>query len=107
MASCETVEEAERLQGQGWRTYRMRQVDAQGRPEPLLAGERVCPKTHEGGARTACAWCLACDGTEGKIAKSYAAIDHSSTAIRRRRLWGDLSQPVTLRRSKGGAALAL
>jgi hypothetical protein len=107
MASCESEAEAERLQAQGWRTYRMRQVDAQGRPEPLLPGELKCPKTHEGGQRTACAWCLGCDGTEGKIAKSYAAIDHSSTAMRRRRASGDLALPVTLRRSKGGASLAL
>lgn len=107
MASCETAERARELEAQGWRVYRTRQVDAQGRPEPLARGEVVCPKSYEAGQRTACAWCLACNGTDGRIARSYAVIDHSSGALQRRRRSGDLSFPVTLRRSKGGASLAL
>jgi len=42
----------------GWRTYRLR-----GPRDPLLAGEVVCPASHEAGRRLTCIECLLCAGT--------------------------------------------
>jgi hypothetical protein len=96
MASAETELDATRWQAHGWRTYRA--LDAEGNAEPLADGERACPASVEGGKRTACAWCLACDGaTPGKAQRSIAIIDHSGV---------QLSRLARIRRSREGEALS-
>lgn len=98
MASAETELAADRLQAHGWRTYRVRALDREGNAEPLAKGERVCPASVEGGKKTACAWCLACDGADpDKRQRSIAIIDHSGVA---------LSRLARIRRSRDGEALA-
>jgi len=107
MASAETPERATFLQAQGWRTYRVRAVDHLGQPERLAPGEVVCPKSEEAGKRTACAFCLLCDGAAGRSTRSIAIADHSTSALyRRRSSTGDLaSSVVPLRRSRDGGTL--
>lgn len=101
MASCDSELEATRWQAHGWRTFRVRALDATGEPEALAPGERVCPASSEGGKRLACAWCLACDGAgsaEGaRVGKSIAVVDHSGV---------QLSRLARLRRSREGAAVS-
>lgn len=97
MASAESELEATRWQAHGWRTYRVRALDPEGNAEPLVAGERACPASVEGGKRTACAWCLACDGADpDKAQRSIAIVDHSGVA---------LSRLARIRRSREGEAL--
>lgn len=100
MASADTVSAAERWQAHKWRTYRVRSVARDGTPEPLEPGEVVCPASSEGGKRSACAWCLLCDGSS-KPGKSIAVIDHSGVTASR------VARLLTLRRSMEGAALVL
>lgn len=80
MVSADSAEQALRAQARGYRTYRVRHVDSDGNPEPLLAGEVVCPKSEEGGHRSTCGDCLLCDGTGGRSPRSIAIIDHSTSA---------------------------
>ena len=56
MASCDTPEQAELAQSQGWRTFRTRYA---GSP---LTGEITCPASLEAGHKTDCSRCQLCDG---------------------------------------------
>ena len=71
MASVESPEEARRLQGLGWRTFRTRAPGA-----PLMAGEIDCPSP-----RVSCADCRLCAGSSRK-AKSISIEIHGSRASR-------------------------
>ena len=93
MASVETESAALRWQAHGWRTFRIRNYDGND-PEALAPRERACPASREGGQRTACAWCLACDGS-GK-GRSIAVVDHSGVT---------LSRLSRLRRSREGVVI--
>ena len=110
MASADTLDDAEFRQAQGWRTYGVRRVDAQGQPEAAPKGAIVCPKSSEAGKRLTCSQCLLCDGTDGRSAKSIVIADHSAGAmLRRRRATGDLAHEgrvMALRRSRDGLPLA-
>jgi hypothetical protein len=98
MASAESDLDAARLQAGGWRTYRIRSVDRDGRPEALSRGEVACPGSVEGGKVTACAWCLLCDGSRaGDTRRSIAIVDHSGSTV---------SRVARLRRSRDGLPLA-
>lgn len=57
MASVETEEQMIAARKMGWRTFRNRLAN-----EPLVKGEFMCPASKEGGMRTKCDTCLACDG---------------------------------------------
>jgi hypothetical protein len=72
MASVETLPGAETAIAAGWRTFRLRRAD-----QPLMAGERVCPASDEGGKRKTCDQCFGCSGTQyGK--GGYAIVGHGS-----------------------------
>ncbi len=58
MASVETPEGQQAAKEAGWRSFRIRRAD-----EPLLANERICPASPEGGMKATCHSCQACDGT--------------------------------------------
>lgn len=97
MASVETESAAVRWQAHGWRTFRVRSYEGGEEPERLAPGELACPASREGGQRTACSYCLLCDGAgrNGK-ARSIAVVDHSGVT---------LSRLARLRRSREGVAL--
>lgn len=86
MASVDTPAQAADAWSRGWRTFRVRQVDDSGRPEPLLAGESVCPASHEYRAThphkapVQCYTCLLCDGarTGREHVANIAIIAHGS-----------------------------
>lgn len=75
MASVDSAAEAIHARAQGWRTFRVRIAS-----EPLLHREMVCPASAEGGKRTQCADCLACDGSERAHRASVAIIAHGALA---------------------------
>lgn len=79
MASAESPEDASEARAAGWRTFRVRGVDAAGQVEPLEQGEVTCPASAEGGKRTTCDKCGLCSGLASK-AKSVAIVDHSTRA---------------------------
>jgi len=110
MASADTLDQAAIRQAQGWRTYGVRAVDADGQPEPVPAGAIVCHKAAEAGHRQTCSQCLLCDGADGRSSKSIVIVDHSLQALRRRRsATGDLAHEgrlMALRRSRDGVPLA-
>lgn len=90
MASADSVEDARRLQKEGWQTYRIRNWDTEGNLEPLLPGEIACPAdshTEKGHLRMSqglplksCANCLLCGS---KIKKSVAIPEHSGVTMSR------------------------
>lgn len=59
MASCDTPEQAELAQSQGWRTFRTRYTGHH------LAHEITCPASDESGHRTDCSHCKLCSGSMG------------------------------------------
>ncbi len=73
MASTETLDQAETLASEGWRTFRVRLAS-----EPLLPRERICPASSEAGAKVQCAACRACDGA--RRGNRIAIIDHGPAA---------------------------
>lgn len=78
MASADSAQERAAAVAQGWRTFR---VMAQG--EALQRGEFTCPASEEGGKRTTCAECGACDGAQrGAHKASPAIVVHGSKARR-------------------------
>lgn len=87
MASVDSPSDALEAQSRGWRTFRVRRVDSRGTPEPLLAGESVCPASAEYRAdhphkspRVQCYTCGLCDGArEGREhVRSIAIIAHGA-----------------------------
>lgn len=96
MASVDSPLEAVRWQAHGWRTFRVRSVDADGEADPMGPGESVCPASAEGGMRTACAFCLLCDGAREAPVRSIAVIDHAGHVV---------SRLARLRRSREGVDL--
>ena len=60
MASCESLEQAARMEARGWRTYTVLPAGA-----PMPEGRVLCPASKEAGERTTCADCLLCDGKRG------------------------------------------
>jgi hypothetical protein len=81
MASVDDPIEQIWARAEGWRTFRVRRVAADGTAEPLRLGEIACPASAEAGHRTTCADCQLCDGaraTDGR--RSIAIVDHSAAA---------------------------
>lgn len=76
MASADT--EADRVDAvaAGWRTFRVRTA-----AEPLMLAEFTCPASAEAGARTTCAACLSCAGSDGRRG-SPTIIAHGAFARR-------------------------
>ncbi len=61
MASVETPEQRAAAKALGWRTYRVKWPG-----DPVLAGERECPKQAKFKLRAQCDTCLWCDGAGGR-----------------------------------------
>ena len=76
MASCESLEQAERAWKKGFRTYRVLKDRSELNPEK----EILCPESIEGGAKIRnCDSCLLCSGTKLQ-GKSVAIVGIGSTA---------------------------
>ena len=76
MASCETFDQANQAQANGWRTFRSRKPG-----EPLAAGEIECPASELAGKRLTCAECGACNGSGTSAARVSVSIEaHGSPA---------------------------
>lgn len=75
MASADTPADYAAATDAGWRTFRVRLES-----EPLATREVMCPASKEAGARTSCASCRACGGTDAKARVNMAIIAHGPTA---------------------------
>lgn len=71
MASVDSEHEQTLASLKGWRTFRVREIDA-----PIRATEFVCPASNEGGHRTTCSRCRLCRG-QSSPAKSVVIIEHA------------------------------
>jgi len=78
MASCDTPEERNWAQAQGWRTFTVRL-----KTDPLAPRESVCPASHEAGKKLTCSTCGACNGANGRKG-SIAIQAHGALANRYR-----------------------
>lgn len=74
MASVSSVEDKERANRLGWRTFRVRHLD-----DPVLPDEVICPASDEAGHKATCHDCLLCRGTSLK-AKNVVIVDHGQTS---------------------------
>lgn len=77
MASVDSAEEFAAARNLGYRTFRVRRPD-----EQLNEHEIACPASDEGGNRTQCTRCLACDGARRPRAATVAIIVHGALAKR-------------------------
>jgi hypothetical protein len=75
MASVDSQAEMDLARAMGWRTFRVR-----SETEPLQANEFACPASEEGGKRTQCIDCQACDGADRPGKASATIIVHGSMA---------------------------
>jgi hypothetical protein len=93
MASADSVQDAEEAHAAGWRTFRV--------SEPVgwakMAGEGLCPASHEAGKRTTCDKCLLCSGAAGKGKASIVIPRHDVAANAEKRRAGIL--PAITRRA--------
>ena len=68
MASVDSPEEQWDAIRMGWRTFRVRQMDALTGPEEVMQGELqreiVCPASHEAGRKSTCYQCQMCSGRQ-------------------------------------------
>lgn len=71
MASCDTEQQAVDATAKGWRVFRVRTA-----LEPRLAGEVVCPASHEAGQKTTCEDCKACGGHSAKAKANIVIVSH-------------------------------
>ena len=80
MASADTVEEAQRAQSAGWRTFRVAmRGEEHGRRAQLR--EAVCPASEEAGRVLQCHECLACGGKATGRHGSIVIQAHGGTAV--------------------------
>lgn len=78
MASADTAEEAAKARTMGWRYFRIRTTD-----QALGEREFMCPASDEGGNRTDCKTCQACNGaSKGAQKASPVIIVHGAMAKR-------------------------
>lgn len=75
MASVDSQAEMDLARAMGWRTFRVRSEN-----EPLQSNEFPCPASEEGGKRTQCIDCQACDGADRPGKASATIIVHGSMA---------------------------
>lgn len=75
MASVDSQSEMDLARAMGWRTFRVRSES-----EPLQSNEFACPASEEGGKRTQCIDCQACDGADRPGKASATIIVHGSMA---------------------------
>lgn len=94
MASVDSDAEREQAHAAGWRTFRVRRMGLDG-PQPLDASEIVCPASIEAGHRVTCETCGLCKGAS-RTAKSIAIIDHSTSALAKRRRLAVVQQGASL-----------
>jgi len=71
MASVDSQSEMDLARAMGWRTFRVR-----AESEPLQSNEFRCPASEEGGKRTQCIDCQACDGADRPGKASATIIVH-------------------------------
>jgi len=84
MASVDSAYEMAEAHARGWRTFRVRKVGPLG-IEPLARTEVICPASYEADKVATCQDCQLCKGT-ARRAKDVAIIDHSTSALAKRRL---------------------
>ena len=78
MASADNEQDVADATAKGWRTFRVRKIDA-----PVLANESVCPASKEGGQRVQCDTCGLCQGAT-IAARNVVIADHGLMDSRRR-----------------------
>lgn len=94
MASVDSEAEAEEARAAGWRTFRVADPVTWAK----MAGEGLCPASHEAGKRISCVDCGLCSGTEGKGRASIMIPDHSSAGVAAKRRAGVMPPRVVVRR---------
>lgn len=78
MASADNESDVATATAKGWRTFRVRKIDA-----PTLANESICPASKESGQRVQCDTCGLCKGAT-IAAKNIVIADHGVMDSRRR-----------------------
>ena len=78
MASADSESDVSDANAKGWRTFRVRKIDA-----PVLANETICPASKEGEQRVQCVDCGLCKGATIAAANIVIA-DHGLMDSRRR-----------------------
>ena len=78
MASADTVQEGLDARANGWRTFRIRDLNN----APLADDEFICPASAEAGYKTDCASCKACMGTSAKAKANPVIIVHGARSKR-------------------------
>jgi len=78
MASADSESDVGDATARGWRTFRVRKIDA-----PTLKTESICPASAEGGKRVQCDTCGLCKGAT-IAARSIVIADHGLMDSRRR-----------------------
>ncbi len=73
MASCDTPEERDSAHALGFRTFRIRRRD-----EPVLAGEGICPGSHEMNHTLRCSECMLCGGESTGAKGDVTIIAHGN-----------------------------
>jgi DNA-directed RNA polymerase subunit RPC12/RpoP len=79
MASADSGSDVTTATAKGWRTFRVRKLDA-----PTLENESICPASREGGRRTQCDSCGLCKGA-AIAARNVVIADHGLMDSRRHR----------------------
>ncbi|BCM87822.1 hypothetical protein [Methylobacterium indicum] len=75
MASCDTPAERDAAHALGFRTFRIRRRD-----EPVLAGEGICPGSHEMNRALRCSECMLCGGESTGTKGDVTIIAHGHGA---------------------------
>jgi len=78
MASVDTMNEFAAAKFAGWRTFRVRDVNASGAEGLQYVNEMACPASEEQGKRLTCEDCMACSGGIDSKKASVTIIVHGS-----------------------------
>jgi hypothetical protein len=78
MASADTMDEFAAAKFAGWRTFRVRDVNASGAEGLQYVNEMACPASEEQGKRLTCATCMACSGGIDSKKASVTIVVHGS-----------------------------
>jgi hypothetical protein len=82
MASADTMDEFAAAKFAGWRTFRVRDVNASGAEGLQYVNEMICPASEEAGKRLTCDTCMACSGGIDSKKASVTIIVHGSLKSR-------------------------
>jgi hypothetical protein len=78
MASADTMDEFAAAKFAGWRTFRVRDVNADGAEGLKYVNEMACPASEEQGKRLTCEDCMACSGGIDSKKASVTIVVHGS-----------------------------